>query len=151
MLVRPLVLALLRPRVLNADRLPRRRPAILVANHNSHLDTLVLISLFPLSLVDRLRPVAASDYYLRGRLRAWLSTRLFRIVPVRRSGFRVSDGHPLGGCSEALDRDDILIMLPEGTRGEPERLAPLKPGIAHPVRRHPAVPVVPVVLPLLRT
>jgi 1-acyl-sn-glycerol-3-phosphate acyltransferase len=58
---RPLVLVVLGLNVRNPKGLPKSGPAIVVANHNSHLDTFVLISMFRLSQLNRLRPVAAAD------------------------------------------------------------------------------------------
>jgi hypothetical protein len=58
MVARVVVSIVIGLRIEHKERLPTSGPAILVANHNSHLDTIVLMSLFPLSMVHRLRPVA---------------------------------------------------------------------------------------------
>lgn len=137
----PVVLLLLGIHVRHRERLPARGPAIVAANHNSHLDTLTLLSLFPLSIIPRVRPVAAADYFLSNRLLARISTRLVGILPIAR---KVRKTDPLLGCYEALQRGEILIVFPEGSRGEPERMGELKTGIAHLAERHPDVPVVPV-------
>jgi 1-acyl-sn-glycerol-3-phosphate acyltransferase len=55
-------------------------------------------------------------------------------------------GDPLAGCDAALAGGAILILFPEGSRGQPEKLGAFKTGIAHLSRRHPDVPVVPVYL-----
>jgi 1-acyl-sn-glycerol-3-phosphate acyltransferase len=141
-LVRLVVLLLLGLNVRGREHLPKSGPAIIVANHNSHLDTLVLMSLLPLHLLPRLRPVAAAEYFLQNRLLAWFSRHIIGILPLHRSHAT----HPLAGCHVALAHGDILILFPEGTRGTPEQLAPFKSGIAHLVQTHPEVPVIPVFL-----
>jgi len=152
--VRPVVTIVLGLNVRRRDRLPQSGPAIIAANHNSHLDTLVLMSLFPLKRLPLLRPVAAQDYFFRTPLLKWFSLNVIGIIPLdrgaRRSGAADEPAkerrHPLAPISEALDRGDIVILFPEGSRGEPEQLTDFKAGIAHVAEKHPTVPIHPVYL-----
>ena len=144
LITRPLVLVILGLNVSGRKKLPLTGPAIIAANHNSHLDTMVLFSLYPLSAVHKLRPVAAADYFLRNRFMAWFSQSVIGIVPISRSG-AVSKEEMFSGCHEALDNGDILILFPEGTRGEPEQTSKLKKGIFHLVKDRTDTAIVPIV------
>lgn len=141
-IVRPIIMIMLGLNVRGRENLPDGGPAIIAANHNSHLDTMVLMTLTPHRWLHRVRPVAAADYFLRNRLLAWFATSIIGILPIARK--RDDDSDPLAGCSEALERGEILIFFPEGTRGEPEQLGRFRSGIARLAERHPDVPVVPV-------
>ena len=144
-MIRPLMHGFCGLRVTHAERLPRTGPAILVANHNSHFDTLALFALFSSDKAPSLGSVVARDYFCAGSLIGWIARRLMGAIPVARS-WQPSEGDPLAGCSRALDSGKILVLYPEGTRGTPGRMSELKAGVAYLARRHPSVPVIPVAL-----
>ena len=158
LVVRPVVLVGLGLNVRHRERLPAAGPAIVVANHNSHLDTMVLMTLLPSHLLPRVHPVAAADYFLRHRLLAWFALRIVGIIPIeRRPPAPPATAEPpapptpgaprpdaLAAVAAALERGDVVILFPEGSRGEPERLSEWKSGVARLAERLPAVPVIPV-------
>jgi 1-acyl-sn-glycerol-3-phosphate acyltransferase len=143
LLVKPLVLVLLGINARGREHLPKSGPAIIVANHNSHLDTLALMALFPWRVIGDVHPVAASDYFLKNKFLKWFSLHVIGIIPI--------DRHPaekgasvLAPLVHALRDNAIIILFPEGTRGEPENMGKLKNGIAHLVSSCPNTPVIPV-------
>ena len=139
----PVIFVWLQVRVHARERLPARGPAIIVANHNSHLDTVALLVLFPLRQLASLRPVAAADYFMSSRLLAWFARRAIDVIPVERGG-HVEGDDPLHACHDALAHGEILIIFPEGTRGAPEQMGEFRSGVAYLAERHPGVPVIPV-------
>jgi 1-acyl-sn-glycerol-3-phosphate acyltransferase len=141
--VRPLVSLLLGRCIKGREHLPVSGPTIIAANHNSHLDILYLIALMPLKALALLRPVAAADYFCSTPITSWLSSTFLGIIPLerKRSSFHAD---PLAGPAAALEQGEIVIIFPEGSRGKPEELGQIKPGVAHLAKRFPAVPVVPV-------
>ncbi|SEQ96451.1 1-acyl-sn-glycerol-3-phosphate acyltransferases [Amphritea atlantica] len=146
LLVKPIVLLLLGLNVRGRNNLPDSGPAIVIANHNSHLDTLVLLSLFPLSMIHKVRPVAAADYFLgNGGLLAWVALKCIGIIPLDRSGG--ADRETLfSGCTQALNTGEILVLFPEGSRGKPEQLSRLKKGVYYLIKERGDIPVVPAML-----
>lgn len=141
--VRPMVLFLLGLNIINRQTLPSQGPAVIAANHNSHLDTLVLMALFPLSHIHKVRPVAAADYFLSNRWLAWFSLRVLGIIPLQRRGFKRD---LFAQCHEALDNGDILLIFPEGSRGDADKMGELKSGVYHLLKEHRDTPVYPVML-----
>jgi len=144
-LIRPIIKILFGLNVRHRERLPEKGPLIIAANHNSHLDVMVLISLFPVSLLHKIHPVAAMDYFLRNKIFAWFSLKIIGIIPLARKHLTHKED-PLAPIGESLDRGDIVIIFPEGSRGEPEVMSQLKSGIAHIAKRYPDIPTVPVFL-----
>jgi len=141
---RPLARFMTGADVIGAEHLPKTGPAIIAANHNSHVDTLLLLTMFPVRLLPLLRPAAAADYFLRGPLISWFSRVVVGIVPVERSRAG-SGGDVLAPMREALAAGDIVILFPEGTRGDAsDEMGEMKTGVARLAAEAPHVPVIPV-------
>ena len=123
--------------VRHRERLPSRGPAIIAANHNSHLDILTLLSLFPLLRIPGVQPAAAADYFCKNWLVKWFSLHVIGIIPVvRGQGYDPNAPDPLADCYRALEAGKVLVIFPEGTRGTPEEMAELKAGIWHLAKRY---------------
>jgi len=143
LIVKPFLLLAVGVNVRDRDRLPRGGPALIVANHNSHLDALVLVAMLPVRLLFHTRPAASADYFLRGRWRAWFARNVIGIIPVETGGGR-PHAEVLGEVRDVLAAGNIVIFFPEGTRGEPECLGKLKTGIVWLAQELPTVPICPV-------
>ena len=148
LVARPLAAFLTGADVVGREHLPRAGPAIIAANHTSHVDTLLMLTIFPPRLMRRLRPVAAADYFLRGPLIGWFSRTLVGIVPIERhapKGAAQAPADVLAPARSALAAGDIVILYPEGTRGPAlDELGPLKAGVARLAAAFPEAPVIPV-------
>ena len=146
-IVKPVILAILGLNIKGRQKLPLKGPAIIAANHNSHLDTMVMFSLYPLAKVHKLRPVAAADYFLSNPLIAWFSLNVIGIIPLSRKGSSRKDllkDNLFEGCHEALDNGDVLLIFPEGTRGEPEKTSKLKKGLYYLCKDRTDTKIIPV-------
>lgn len=144
LLVRPFATLVLGLSCLGRQHLPLRGPAIVAANHNSHIDTLVLMSLFPSRLLPLLRPLAAADHFLRDPVTSWFARTLVGIIPLRRDGRAAAGADVLAEARAALTDGAILIVFPEGSRGTPEEMGVFKAGVARLAEACPQAPVVPV-------
>ena len=124
--------------------LPDMGRRVYFANHASHGDFILIWTVLPRASRRRARPVAAADYWLKGRLRRFTAERVFRAVLIDRHA-APAEADPIGRMVAALDDGGSLIFFPEGTRNTTEeRLLPFKSGLYHLARARPAVELVPV-------
>lgn len=143
LIARPLALFMTGADVSGRERLPLKGPAIVAANHSSHVDTLLLLAIFPSRALMRVRPAAAADYFLKDPVIGWFSRNVIGIVPVAR--LKAGAGEDvLAPAREALAAGDIVVVFPEGTRGDGDELGQLKSGVARLAEAFPDAPVTPV-------
>ena len=137
----PLVMIFIGIWVRHRHRMPRRGPAMIIANHN----IAVIRTLCYPRVRAKLRPVGAADYFLSNRWMRWFSLNLLRIIPMQRNK-RVKPTEMFQPIDDALAAGEVVILFPEGSRGQPEQMAECKRGIAHLAQRNPDVPVIPIFL-----
>ena len=101
---------------------------IYYANHSSHGAFVLLWASLPAELRKRTRPVAGSDYWMKGTLRSFLIKRVFNGVLVDRQRSDPS-ANPLQAMLDALAEGDSLIVFPEGRRNLEAGLLPFMAGL----------------------
>jgi 1-acyl-sn-glycerol-3-phosphate acyltransferase len=122
------------------DKIPDSGPAVLICNHVSYVDALILAGCIK-------RPIRFVMYY-----------RVYQL-PVLSFVFKTANAIPIAGggehtgltklafnrVSEALNDDELVCIFPEGKITESGDMQDFKPGIMKIVQRDP-VPVIPLAL-----
>lgn len=117
---------------------------IIVANHNSHLDTMTIMASMPKEIVDKVRPVAAADHFGKTKLKGKLTNYFVNSLLIQRKRDKDNpENDPINVMIKALDDGFSLIIFPEGTRGEAEIQQPLKPGIGIVFSNRPTIKYIP--------
>lgn len=122
------------------EHIPREVPFVLIANHASHLDALVLASVLPVTLNHRVFPIGAGDTFFRYKTTAVLSSLFLNVLPMARDG---SGGGSLLQLRERLvDGECGYMIFPEGTRTRSGEMGRFKAGVGM-LTAGTSVPVVP--------
>jgi 1-acyl-sn-glycerol-3-phosphate acyltransferase len=138
-LVSMLTRLVFRVHVAGAERLPRRGPALIVANHVGRLDPVVLAVVL-LRRGRHPRFVGLADLWdvpITGRI-----ARITRAIPVQRGA---GIEQLVAPTTAALEEGRIVVVYPEGTVASPGQVREGRPGVGALALRTTA-PVLPVAL-----
>jgi glycerol-3-phosphate dehydrogenase (NAD(P)+) len=116
------------------EHIPRTGPVILAANHRSFLDPFVIGT-----MARRPLYYVAKKELFRHRLQSWILNAL-GAFPVDRGA---SDAESMATARAILERGDIVLIFPEGTRTRPGALGKPKRGVGR-LALETGAPVVPV-------
>lgn len=131
----------------DASFLEKENQFVILSNHNSHLDTLSIMASLPPSIIHKVKPVAAGDYFGRNKIISWFSRFFLNAVLLERNASdKKSKGSPLSVIEKAISEGYSLILFPEGTRGQPEKMKTLKRGIGIVLSKNKHVKYVPAYL-----
>lgn len=128
-----------RVRLYDVENVPNKGPALLVANHVSWLDGVLLL----LSSTRNIRMVAYADY-VRGPWIGWLA-RLFGIIPIRSGDGPRALMTSLNTAREALLAGELVCIFAEGQVTRNGQLQKFERGLLK-VLKGTDAPVIPVFL-----
>ena len=120
---------------------PKAEQRIYFANHQSHLDWVLIWAALPRELRASTRPIAARDYWTATRFKHWITREVFNAVYVSRE--RSADQDPLEPLLAALKNGDSLVIFPEGTRSSKGVPQAFKSGLFHLAEAFPQVQLIP--------
>ncbi len=126
---------------------PSSEQRIYFANHQSHVDLVMIWAALPADLRTTTRPIAARDYWTKSRFKVWLTTKVFNAVYVDRTRSKDPvtgvESDPLEPLVAVLNAGDSLIIFPEGTRGHAAEPQAFKSGLYYLARQFPEVVLIP--------
>ena len=127
-------------KVVGGEHIPRQPPFVLVANHASHLDALVLASPMRWTVRDHVFPIAAGDVFFETPAVSAFAALCLNALPMWR---KRCGTHALDELRERLVGEPaIYILFPEGTRTRDGKMGAFKPGLGR-IIAGTGVPVVP--------
>lgn len=109
-------------------------PCILCSNHNSHMDSIVLI-LSSGSSFSKVGLLAAADYWFNDRLKGKVFSKLLCLIPIDRSkriNKLILEEKTIDACRDFIGQSNRkLLIYPEGNRSSDGKLQlPFKKGPA---------------------
>ncbi|BFG72979.1 MFS transporter [Paraburkholderia terrae] len=129
-----------RMRLVHAERIPEEGAAVLVCNHVSYVDAIVIMAESP-------RPIRfVMDHRIfRTPLVGWLfrHAKAIPIAPAHEDPEMLKGAYE--ACAKALDDGDLVCIFPEGKLTRTGEMNPFRHGVVEILRRK-AVPVVPMAL-----
>lgn len=129
--------SLYRVRVVNPQHLPAEGGALLVPNHISFLDAVLLIT-----CVDRpIRFLVDAQYFESPALKPFM--KLAGAIPIASTGGPRAILHALREAGRALDGGEVVCIFPEGQITRTGGLLPFRRGFERIIRDR-AVPIIPV-------
>lgn len=143
LILRPIVLLLFGVNVFGRENFTSLVRYIIIANHNSHLDILLLFYLLPVEQIKNTHPVAAKEYFSKSKIIFKLVKYLFDPVWINR-GETESFTEFMDVVKSKLDDGHNLIVFPEGSRRLPGKLQHFKSGIGRISEQYRNIPIVPV-------
>ena len=129
----------------NNKSLKNIKQFILIANHNSHMDTMALMSAIPSRFVHRVHPIAARDFFGGSLFSRILMRYLVNATLIRRDR-EDPERDPIDDMDKMLKKKRSLILYPEGSRGIAGKMSDFKRGLGYLVQRNPNISVIPVYL-----
>ena len=122
------------------EHLPASPPFLIIANHASHLDVLVLATALPLRLRNSTFPLAAGDTFFETPPMAAFAAGMMNALPMWRKN---CGHHAIDALRHRLVSEPCgYILFPEGTRSRTGQMSSFRAGVGMLVAGT-AVPVVP--------
>jgi 1-acyl-sn-glycerol-3-phosphate acyltransferase len=113
--------------IVGRERLPAAPPFVLISNHASHLDALVLAAPLPTAHRDQIFPIAAGDTFFETPLLTAFAALLLNALPMWR---RRCGRHAMEELRRRLVEEPCAyILFPEGTRSRTGEAASFKSGL----------------------
>ncbi len=101
-------------------------PLLIIANHSSHFDTVIVLSVLPSKIWSRTAVVAAADRMYRERVKGMMHSLRYNAFPITRGGGREA----LAYSQWLLHNAWSLLIFPEGKRSRTGELMPFRGGPA---------------------
>ena len=130
---------------INEKTLKNKKQFIIIANHNSHMDTMAIMSAIPSRYIHKVHPIAARDFFGGSLFKKILMRYLVNATLIQRDR-EDPKNDPIDSMDKMLKKSRSLILFPEGSRGIPGVMTKFKKGLGYLIQRNPEINVIPVYL-----